>query len=105
MMEANDKLELIRLDIIELSKTMDAAKTAMENIEQSTVFFEETNEEIKDMNLKLEEVSNKATEALDLADKVDDYMGNLMIILSVGVIAIILGLLTLIGAVIAIKKR
>ena len=57
------------------------------------------------MNEKLEEVSNKATGALDLAENVNSYMANITFILSIGVISIILAILTIIGITFILMKK
>ena len=105
IIEINSRLVSIKSGIDDLGTSMGEMNKTMENVQQSMVLLEETNKEIKDMSEKLDEISNKATEALDLADKVDGYVGDIKTILWVGISSMILVILTLIGATIVIIKR
>ena len=105
MQEANDKLETIKKDISDLLETINETNEIMDEVQQNVALLEETNEEIKDMSEKLDEISNKATTALDLADKVDGYFGSLIIVLLVGISILTIAVFSLIAATILILKR
>lgn len=105
MQEANNKLEIIKLNLENLGDSINETNAIMEEVQQNVALLEETNEEIKVMSEKLDEISNKATTALDLADKVDGYFGSLMIVLLVGISILAIAVISLIGAAIVILKR
>jgi hypothetical protein len=57
------------------------------------------------MNNKLDDVSNKLTDALDKTEKVDDYVEDIKMLMTVGIAVIILAIMTLIGSTFVIIRR
>jgi CHASE3 domain sensor protein len=57
------------------------------------------------MSNKLDDISNKLTDALDKTEKVDDYAANIKMLITVGIVVIILAIITLIGSTFVIIKR
>lgn len=99
LQDANDKLDTI-------SSSIDEMNSNTENLSESILLIEDTNEELKNVSQKLDEISGKLTEALSVTDNVDTYVGDIKLLLSVGIITIIMAILTLIGVtVVIIRKR
>ena len=105
IMEMNDTLAEIKTGINNLESTMNDMNESLSQIEQGIDLLEKTNEGIEKMSEELDEITNKSSEALNLVDKFDGYIGDLKIILAIGIASIILAILTVIGATIVIVKR
>lgn len=107
-----DDIKTIRKGINEVNKKLETMGNGIDdmnekfkNVSESIGLIKDTNEGIDEMSEKLDELSNTLTEALDLKDKVDDYVDDIKLLITAGIITIIVAILTLIGATIVITKR
>ena len=95
---ANKKLVSIQAGIDDLNnKTQEVSDTIL--------LIKDTNQGIQEMDNKLDSISNKLTDALGKTEKVDDYVGDIKMLMTVGITVIILAIITLIGSTFVITRR
>ncbi len=98
LQDANDKLDTI-------SSSIDEMNSNTQNLSESILLIEQTNQELQNMRETLDEVSDRLTEALSITDNVDNYIDDIKLLLSVGIITIIMAILTLIGVTVVILRK
>jgi methyl-accepting chemotaxis protein len=107
-----DDVRSINQGIIDANKKLDSLQDGIDEMNNKTkevsdnvLLIKDTNQGIQEMSDKLDEVSNKMSDAIEKADKVDNYVEDLKLLMLVGIGTIILAILTLIGATIVLLKK
>ena len=88
-----------------MNESIDEMNDNLQDLSEGILLIEQTNEELQNMRVTIDVLSERLIEELSIVDDVDSYVGDIKLLLSVGIITIIMAILTLIGVTVLILKK